>query len=136
MLGFRKTVRGVLENQRVLLQKKSGRLFRSLFAVLQNICFSRDLDTVSVAEYAQKHHVKRRAQRLILEPLSTGIFFLPPENYSAHAFFGLLLPQFPNFIKCGLELFRRDDRGTVTNPVVREATKAGCRFQFGASFRK
>lgn len=132
VLGFRKTVRGVLENQESLTAKEKWSLVPFFICGFAKYLFSRDLDTVSVAEYAQKHHVKRRAQRLILEPLSTGIFFLPPENYSAYAFFGLFAPAIPKFYKMRIGAFLGGMTEVMCNPVVREATKAGCRFQFGA----
>lgn len=52
------------------------------------------LDQVSVAEQARAYGVTENAINRVLVPLTAGVFFLPPERYSAYAFFGLLGPYF------------------------------------------
>ena len=44
------------------------------------------LDRRSALGYARRNLATRRAQRRFVEPFSTGLFFLPPERYSAYAF--------------------------------------------------
>lgn len=48
------------------------------------------LDQYSVAEFAQKYKVTARACDRVLIPLTAGLFFLMPEQYSAYVFFGII----------------------------------------------
>ncbi|HEX6595887.1 MAG TPA: FAD-dependent oxidoreductase [Acidimicrobiales bacterium] len=54
-----------------------------------------ELDRHTVAEYAKSHRVTDRAIHNLLIPLTAGLFFLPPERFSAGIFFGLLAPGVP-----------------------------------------
>jgi len=51
-----------------------------------------ELDNNSVTEYARKRGVTEAALTNLLIPLTEGIFFLPPERYSAFVLLGLLVP--------------------------------------------
>ena len=50
------------------------------------------LDNNSVLEYARKRGVTKEAITNLLIPLTEGIFFLPPERYSAMVLMGILVP--------------------------------------------
>ena len=50
------------------------------------------LDRVSVREKAQAAGVTENAIHNVLIPLTSGLYFLPPEKYSAYAFFATLGP--------------------------------------------
>src|SRR4029450_5115824 len=50
------------------------------------------LDQVSVLEKAEAWGVTENAIHNLLVPLTSGLYFLPPERYSAYAFFGTLGP--------------------------------------------
>lgn len=52
----------------------------------------KELDNNSVYEYAKKRDVTDDAITNLLIPLTEGIFFLPPERYSAMVFMGILVP--------------------------------------------
>ncbi|WP_049661949.1 hypothetical protein [Bacillus sp. FJAT-27231] len=60
---------------------------------------SRKLDQHSIKEYAAKYNVTNRAFHRLIVPLSSRVFFLPPERYSAYVFFSLLAPAIPKFYK-------------------------------------
>jgi 15-cis-phytoene desaturase len=50
------------------------------------------LDRVSVTQKARAAGVTENAIHNVLIPLTSGLYFLPPEQYSAYAFFGTLGP--------------------------------------------
>lgn len=52
----------------------------------------KELDSISVLDYARQHGVTEDAIINLLIPLTEGIFFLPPERYSAFVLIGLLVP--------------------------------------------
>lgn len=45
------------------------------------------LDQVSVVEYARTYGIEEGTLRRIMHPLTQGVFFIPPEEYSAYATF-------------------------------------------------
>ena len=53
------------------------------------------LDQVSVTGKARNYGVTENAIRNLLVPLTSGLYFLPPERYSSYAFFGVLGPYLP-----------------------------------------
>lgn len=62
-------------------------------AGLADYALSRNaLDCNSVLEYARKRGVTEEAITNLLIPLTEGIFFLPPERYSAMVLMGILVP--------------------------------------------
>ncbi len=52
----------------------------------------KELDNISVRDYAREKGVTEDAITNLLIPLTEGIFFLPPERYSAYVLIGLLVP--------------------------------------------
>ena len=131
LFGFRKTIRGLAENEDVLSTKDKLSLVPFFLSGFSNYMVSWSLDDYSVSEYADKHHVTERAKRLVLEPLSSGIFFMPPENYSAYAFFGLFAPAIPKFYKMRIGAFLGGMTETMANPIVNKIKDHGGKFYFG-----
>ena len=120
-----KTMRGLLGNRDVLSSKDKLSLIPFFVCGFASYLFSDVLDGYSVAEYADKHRVTDRAKRLILEPLSSGIFFLPPEEYSAYAFFGLFAPAIPKFYKMRIGAFLGGMSDVLCEPMVRKIRSYG-----------
>lgn len=46
------------------------------------------LDESSVQDYAQQFHLNEETIQRLFVPLTAGLFFIPPEKYSAYVFFG------------------------------------------------
>jgi 15-cis-phytoene desaturase len=91
-----KMLKGVLGNNDVLsLKDKISIIPFFTKGLLDYLKKPEELDKVSVQEYAKKHGVTDNALHMLLIPLSTGLFFLPPEKYSAYVFFGLMAPAIP-----------------------------------------
>lgn len=109
-----KTLRGILGNKDILTIRDKLSLVPFFLSGFLSYIFCNKLDNFSVSEYACRKGVSEKSKRLILEPLSSGIFFLPPENYSAYAFFGLFAPAIPKFYKMRIGAFLgRYDRCNV-----------------------
>ncbi|MCI8496722.1 MAG: FAD-dependent oxidoreductase [Clostridiales bacterium] len=129
--GFRKAMRSVLGNRDILSARDKLSLMPFFLCGFASFLSSQKLDQYSVAEYANRHHVTEKAKRLVLEPLSSGIFFLPPENYSAYAFFGLFAPAIPKFYKMRIGAYLGGMTEMMCNPIVRTVQAQGGRFCFG-----
>lgn len=95
-----KLLKGTFGNNDTISYKDKWSLFPFYMKGLMNYLKKPDqLDRVSVEEYAKKCQVTDNAYHLVLVPLTSGIFFLPPEKFSAYVFFGLMAPSFPRFYK-------------------------------------
>lgn len=129
--GAGKAIRGIAENEDVLSLKDKLSLVSFFTCGFSNYLVSWSLDDYSVAEYADKHHVTERAKRFVLEPLSSGIFFMPPKEYSAYAFFGLFAPAIPKFYKMKIGAFLGGMTETMANPIVNKIREQGGDFLFG-----
>lgn len=129
--GLKKAIRGVLENEDTLSWKDKLSLIPFFTCGFANYAVSFGLDDYSVTEYANKHKVTENAKRFVLEPLSSGIFFMPPENYSAYAFFGLFAPAIPKFYKMRIGAFLGGMTETMANPIVNKIRDEGGKFCFG-----
>lgn len=125
-----KTLRGVFGNRDCLSAHDKLSLLPFFLCGFLSYPFSERLDNFSVTEYANRHGVTPRAQRLILEPLSSGIFFLPPENYSAYAFFGLFAPAIPKFPKMRIGAYLGGMTEVMCNPIVEKIKEYSGEIQF------
>ncbi len=76
-------------------------------------------------EYAKRHGVSDRAIDLLLRPLTTGIFFLPIEQFSAYVFFGLMKPAIPRFYKMRIGAFKGGMTDVMVLPIVKAIEAKG-----------
>lgn len=88
-----RTIGGLVANNSLLRPVDKLALGRFMVAGLRDYAKSvENLDRHTVASYAKAHGVSDRAVHHLLVPLTAGLFFLPPERFSAAIFFGLLAP--------------------------------------------
>lgn len=83
------------------------------------------LDTVTVEEYALKHHVSMRAIEQMLIPFTAGIFFLHPDRFSAFGFFGLLAPGIPRLHRMRLGAFEGGMTDVMCDPIAATIDRRG-----------
>ena len=100
-----KTIRGVFGNNEDLSAKDKLSLAKFFALGTKDFLFKKDLDRLSIEEYAGLCGVTKNARRLIIEPLSSGLYFLPMEEYSAYAFFKMFVPAFPKLFKMRVGAF-------------------------------
>jgi 15-cis-phytoene desaturase len=90
------TLAGALGNYELL--SLTDRLSLSAFltaGLLEYFANPAALDRVSVTQKARAAGVTENAIHNVLIPLTSGLYFLPPDRYSAYAFFGTLGPYLP-----------------------------------------
>lgn len=126
-----KTLRGLVGNGDCLSPRDKASLLPFFVRGMLSYAFSTRLDGLSVAAYARRCGVSERAQRLILEPLSSGIFFMPPEHYSAYTFFGLFAPAIPRFYAMRIGAFLGGMTEVMCDPIVRRIEAMGGEVRFG-----
>jgi 15-cis-phytoene desaturase len=83
------------------------------------------LDSISVTELATRMRVTARAQAHLLEPFTAGIFFVPPERYSAYNFFGLFVPALPHVHRQRLGAFLGGMTDVMTGPIAAAIERHG-----------
>ncbi|HYG16024.1 MAG TPA: FAD-dependent oxidoreductase [Bacteroidia bacterium] len=111
---------------RIISWKDTLRLARFMTSGLS--CYftnPQKLDTFSVTEYAKKFNISNEAQIRILWPFTAGLFFLPPERYSAFVFFSLIAKGIkrPHRIRVGA--FTGGMTEVLANPLAQKIEAQG-----------
>jgi len=126
VFGFVKTVRSIFGNRHALSYRdKMSLLPFFIFGMWDYVFHKEKLDSFSVSEYASLHKVTDRAHDYILTPMSSGIFFVSPREYSAFAFFGLFAPAIPKFYKMRAGAFLGGMTEVMCLPIANEVEKKG-----------
>lgn len=121
-----KTVLGALGNNSYLTPADKASLISFFAAGFKDyLANPEDLDEISLKDYAERHHVTQQALDRILQPLSSGIFFLPPEQYSSYAFFGLFAPGIPRLHKMRIGAFSGGMTDVMCRPLADAIERLG-----------
>ncbi|HWM89330.1 MAG TPA: FAD-dependent oxidoreductase [Thermoanaerobaculia bacterium] len=83
------------------------------------------LDQISVREKARAAGVTERAIHNVLIPLTSGLYFLPPERYSAYAFFGTLGPYLDRILTVRVGAFLGGMTDVMAAPVASAIVRNG-----------
>lgn len=83
------------------------------------------LDQVSVTEKARASGVTENAIHNLLIPLTSGLYFLPPETYSAYAFFGTLGPYLPRIYTVRVGAFLGGMTEVMSAPIAAAIVRNG-----------
>ncbi|MBP2631657.1 MAG: FAD-dependent oxidoreductase [Firmicutes bacterium] len=119
-------LRGLIGNNHVLsIDDKRSLLPFFLSGFRDYLLYPKKLDQYSIGEYSQKHKVSERAFISLIVPLSTGIFFLPPEDYSAKVFFGLFAPGIPRIFHMRVGAYLGGMTDVLSRPIAQGIEKLG-----------
>lgn len=121
-----KTIAGVLGNTHFLTPGDKFRLVKFFIKGMAD-CVRNPLamDTMSISEYAKKHDIPDKLILRIIVPLSAGLFFLPPHEYSAFVFFGLFVPFVPRAYKARVGAFRGGMTNVMATPLGNQIAANG-----------
>lgn len=126
VFGIIKTIKGVLGNSEYLTIKDKLSLIPFFVSGFKDYLKSpEDLDSFNIRDYAKKHGVTSRAFHYLIVPLSAGIFFLPPDRYSAYVFFGLFAPGIPKFYKLRIGAYLGGMTEVMCKPIADWIEKRG-----------
>jgi 15-cis-phytoene desaturase len=109
------TMAGLFGNNNLIPPLQKLRMARFILAGLQDYFRQpMELDEQTVTEYARIYEIPDRLIQTVLTALTAGLFFLPPNRYSAYAFFGHVGPYLPRLLRFRVGAFRwglswRDD---------------------------
>ncbi|OQP07145.1 carotene 7,8-desaturase [Geobacillus sp. 46C-IIa] len=90
-----------------------------------------ELDRLSVLDYARQCGVSSEAVTWLVKPLTTGIFFLPIERFSAYVFFGLMRPAVPRFYRMQIGAFLGGMTEVMMKPIAEAIERHGGDVQTG-----
>jgi 15-cis-phytoene desaturase len=85
----------------------------------------RGLDQVTVREKAEAAGVTENAIHTVLVPLTAGLYFIPPERYSAFAFFSALGPYLPRLLTVRVGAFLGGMTDVMAAPIAGAITRQG-----------
>ncbi|WP_280460506.1 hypothetical protein [Nocardia carnea] len=91
----------------------------------EHLAAPRRLDRWTVTEFARRWRVTHRALQHLLVPLSAGIFFVPPERYSAANFIGLFAAALPTVYRTRLGAFLGGMTEVMCQPIANAITARG-----------
>lgn len=124
--GMVKTIQGFIGNQDYLSVKdKLSLLPFFIRGMIDYLVRPKQLDSFNIKEYAFKHGVTPDAFHQLIVPLSSGIYFLPPNRYSAYVFFGLFAPGIPKFYKMRIGAFLGGMTEVMCQPMADWIEKKG-----------
>ncbi len=83
------------------------------------------LDEYSVLDYAQRFHLAEETIRRMIVPLTSGLFFLPPERYSAYVFFGPFAHALKRFYRVRIGAFRGGMTEVLAEPIAEKIKALG-----------
>ncbi|TKJ89912.1 carotene 7,8-desaturase [Paenibacillus sp. CFBP13512] len=121
-----KTIAGALGNNDLISPADKASLIPFFTAGFKDyISKPHYLDQYSIKAYAEKYSVSTDAIERLIQPLSSGIFFLPIEEYSAYAFFGLFAPALPRLAKVRIGAFKGGMTDVMTGPLAKAIEERG-----------
>ncbi len=124
-----KSIKGLLGENYMVSPREKVALIGFHIAGLADYANDPDkLDSLTVLDYALKHNVSERAIKNILVPFTEGVFFLPPERYSALPFFGLLAQAAKRF-RLGVAAFTGGMTDVLANPIAQSIRQRGGRVE-------
>lgn len=83
------------------------------------------LDQINVRDKARAAGVTENAIHNVLIPLTSGLFFLPPEQYSSYAFFGTLGPYLPRILTLRVGAFLGGMTEVMAGPIADAIVRNG-----------
>jgi 15-cis-phytoene desaturase len=126
VFGFAKMIKGILGNNHYLSVKDKASLIPFfLKGFTDYLLVPKKLDQFSIKEYAARHKVTENAFHYLVVPLSSGIYFLPPDRYSAYVFFGLFAPAIPKFYKMRIGAFLGGMTDVMCQPIADKIKENG-----------
>lgn len=120
------TIGGALGNSELLSWRDKWQLVK--FFTAGTVRYLRDpesLDRLSIAEYARQHGVSDNVIYTIIWSLSSGLFFLPPERYSAYPFFALSWAGTRRSYANRIAVFRGGMTDVMAEPLAAAIQKRG-----------
>lgn len=117
-------IKDILGNNEILSTRDKISLTKLFIIGFKEYLFNpQSLDRYSIEEFAIKHNIEKNVINYIIASLSTGIFFLPIEEYSAKLFFGLFFPGLFKIHKIRIGTYKNGMSEILAKPIAKEISK-------------
>jgi 15-cis-phytoene desaturase len=114
-----KTLKSVLGNNHIFDFKDKIQIIRFMSSgIIESLMRTKKMDSLTIEDYAKKHKLPEKLITRLVTPLSAGLFFLPPDQYSAFVFFGLFLPYLHRSFKARVGAFKGGMTEIMANPIA------------------
>jgi 15-cis-phytoene desaturase len=121
-----KTLLGALGNVQILSLWDKWKLMRITSAGLaEYLKYPDHLDTMSIAQYFKAHGASDNLINTVVWSLSGGLFFIPPERYSAHAFFSLMWVSTKRSLTSRVAIFKGGMTDVMCKPIADHCVRRG-----------
>lgn len=107
-----------------------------LSGLLDSIRRPDDLDQLSVLDLAQRWRLSGRTIERLLVPLTAGLFFVPPQRYSALNFFGLIRAALPKAYRARVGAYLGGMTEIMCDPIARAVVARGGEVVTGATVER
>ena len=132
-----RTIGGALGNTELLSWRDKWQLVRFMAAgTIRYLRDPRSLDQLSIAEYARQHGVSENVINTVIFSLSSGLFFLPPERYSAYPFFALSWAATKRSYASRIAVFRGGMTDVMASPLAAAIKRKGGEIKINTSAEK
>jgi 15-cis-phytoene desaturase len=128
------TLGGALGNSELLSWSDKLGLVKFLVAGTARFLSDPDsLDKLSIAEYARQHGISENVINTVIFSLSSGLFFLPPEHYSAYPFFALSWAGTKRSYASRIAVFRGGMTDVMAQPLAEAIRGLGGEIRVGTA---
>jgi len=127
------TVGGAIGNMNLVGPLEKAGLTRFVLAGLRDVLVGpAKLDQMSARDYALSHGVSEEVIQRLIQPLTAGVLFLPPEEFSAFGVFCPLAAAIPNMHHMRIGAFRGGMTQVLIQPLVEYIERLGGTVESGA----
>lgn len=130
-------IKDIIGNRKILSLKDKLSLLKLFMIGMTDYTINPEkLDNYSILDYAKKLKISSNIINYIITSLSTGIFFLPKEKYSAKLFFGLFYPAIFRFPKMRIGAYKAGMNNAFIKPLEKAIIKNGGEIRKDVSVKK
>jgi len=121
-----RTLTGALGNNHFLRPSDKARLAAFFAAgLVDDVRRPTELDQEDIESYGRRHGLSDRAIERVVVPASAGVFFLPPAEYSAYAFFATVAKAVRRPHRLRIGAFEGGMTEVMAGPIVATAGSWG-----------
>jgi 15-cis-phytoene desaturase len=119
------TLEKALGNNSFISPSEKLTLSQFFISGFKDLNSDRDMDSITVEQYASEKGLNKDIIFRVLTPLTEGLFFLPPHKYSAYNFFSLFSPYIPRLYKTRAGAFSGGMTDVLCRPIADAIVKKG-----------
>lgn len=122
-------LQGIVGNSHVLTRQDKYSVLRFIFSGIKDFLVnSSKIEKESVHGYAERHKVTPNAYSTLISPSTYCLFFLPPEEFSAKAYFDFFVPA----LLARMGTYKGSLKEIVSDPLTEGIISMGCQVKLSS----